>query len=299
MNSHMTPSKPQKRTRSKGQFQEAWTRLRKNRIALVGLTVICVLLLLSIFANLFFDYEKDALGANLTDRLQGPSLRHLFGTDHYGRDLLARVLYGGRISLLIGFGATGVATLLASIMGPCAAYFGGRVDSIIMRCVDVIISIPGILLTVALVAGFGVGVPQLMVAIAIPQVAGFTRIFRSAVLVITKQEYIEAAHALGARDGYIIARHIIPNILGTILVQFTMYIAGSILIGAGLSFLGLGAQIPTPEWGSMLNEGMAYMRQYPHLVVIPGLMLVVTALCINVFGDGLRDAFDPKLKGRK
>lgn len=294
----MTQSKHRKNVRKNSQFREAWIRLTKNKLAMIGLVIIVVLLFASIFANLFFSYDKDALGAKLADRLQTPNARHWFGTDHYGRDLMARVLYGGRISLLIGFGATGVATFIAAILGPCAAFFGGKVDSIIMRCVDVIISIPGILLTVAMVAGFGVGVWQLMVAIAIPQIAGFTRIFRSAVLIITKQEYIEAARALGATDGYIIANHIIPNIMGTILVQFTMYIAGSILTGAGLSFLGLGAQIPTPEWGSMLNEGMAYMRQYPHLVVIPGLMLVVTALAINLLGDGLRDAFDPKLKGR-
>jgi peptide/nickel transport system permease protein len=285
----MTRVGPTVRNRKNSQFLEAWNRLKRNKLAMLALVIVVAMVLASIFANLFFSYDKDALGASLADRLQTPNVKHWFGTDHYGRDLLARILYGGRISLLIGFGSTGVATLIAAMLGPCAAYFGGKVDSIIMRCVDVIISIPGILLTVALVAGFGVGVWQLMVAIAIPQIAGFTRIFRSAVLVITKQEYIEAARALGANDRYIITRHVIPNILGTILVQFSMYVAGSILTGAGLSFLGLGAQIPTPEWGAMLNEGMAY---------IPGVMLVVIALSVNVFGDGLRDAFDPKLKGR-
>jgi len=294
----MTNSAAAKRFRKNSQFREAWTRLRKNKLAMLGLFVILFILFMSIFAGLFVSYDDQVIKTNLAERLKTPSARHWFGTDYYGRDLFARILFGGRISFLVGFGATGVAIFAAAILGPCAAYFGGKVDSVIMRIVDVIISIPSILLTVALVAGFGIGIWQLLLAIAIPSIAGFTRVLRSAVLIITKQEYIEASRALGAKDSYIITKHIIPNILGIILVQFSMYVAANVLVGAGLSFLGLGAQIPTPEWGSMLNEGMQYMRNYPHLVVIPGIVLVITALSINVFGDGLRDAFDPKLKGR-
>lgn len=294
----MTSGSTTKRYRKNSQFREAWTRLKRNKLAMLGLCVITLMLFMSIFANLFVSYEDQAIKTNLVDRLQTPNARHWFGTDYYGRDLFARILFGGRISFLVGFGATGIAIVVAAVLGSCAAYFGGKADSLIMRIVDVIISIPSILLTVALVAGFGIGIWQLLLAIAVPSIAGFTRVLRSAVLIITKQEYIEASRALGAKDRYIITKHIIPNILGTILVQFTMYVAANVLVGAGLSFLGLGAQIPTPEWGSMLNEGMQSMRNYPHLVVIPGLVLVITALSINVFGDGLRDAFDPKLKGR-
>lgn len=278
--------------------REIWKRFTKNKAALIAMCFLALLLFLTVFADVFWDYETDAIGIKTAEKLQSPNAKHIFGTDLYGRDVFVRVVYGARVSLLIGFGATVFSLIIAVILGATAAYAGGMVDNIIMRIIDVIMSIPSILLVLAIVACMGSGVPQLIFALAIGNLAGFTRVFRSSVLTIVGQEYIEAAKAMGGRNFYIIRKHIINNIVGIILVQFTMSISGNLLLGAALSFLGLGAQIPTPEWGTMLSEGMQFMRNNGYLVTVPGAVLALTALSINLIGDGLRDALDPRQKGR-
>lgn len=278
-------------------FSEAWRRFRKNKVALVSMIVVILLILIAIFADLIVPYDN-AISQNAMDQLAKPSAQHWFGADQMGRDLFARIIHGSRISLLLGFVATLLTTIVATILGTSAAYFGGKYDNILMRAFDILISIPSVLLALAIAAGFGRGVVQLVCAIAIGQLASFTRVIRSAVLNLVDQDYIEAERALGLGNARIILTHIIPNALGTILVQATMQVARNILMGALLSFLGLGAPIPIPEWGQIASDGIQYLRYTAHIVVFPTIFISITALSINLFGDGLRDALDPRLKGK-
>ena len=285
------------KTKSNSAYAEAWRRLRKNKVAMVSLVVIVLLLLMTVFADLIVPYSA-AITNDAASQLAAPSAEHWFGCDHLGRDLFARVIHGSRISLLLGFGTTLIITVIAVILGTTAAYFGGKFDSLLMRAFDILISIPSVLLALAISAGFGNGVIQLIVAITIGQLASFTRVIRSAVLNLVDQEYIEAERALGLNHARIIMTHIIPNAMGTILVQATMQVARNILMGALLSFLGLGAPIPTPEWGQIASDGISYLRYTGHIVIFPTIFITITALSINLFGDGLRDALDPRLKGK-
>lgn len=278
-------------------FAEVWERLKKNKLAMAALVVIGLLLLMVIFADLIVPYEL-AVSNNAATKLAKPSKEHWFGCDALGRDLFARIVHGGRISLLLGFGATSISTIIATLLGATAAFVGGRFDNTLMRFFDVMLAVPSILLSLAIVAGFGLGIPQLIAAIAIGQLPGFTRVVRSAVLSIAGQDYVEAAQALGISNFGIIVNEILPNALGTILVQATMQVSANILMGAMLSFLGLGAPIPTPEWGTIMSEGLGYLRYVTHIVIFPTIFISVTALSINILGDGLRDAFDPRLKGK-
>ena len=286
-----------KEKKRRGPFAEVWARLRKNKLAMASLAVILLLLLMVAFADLIVPYEV-AITNSAADKLAKPSAEHIFGCDGLGRDLFARIIHGARISLLLGFGATSVSTVAATLLGAAAAFIGGRFDAILMRFFDVLISVPSILLSLAIAAGFGIGIPQLICAIAIGQLPGFTRVVRSAVLGIAGQDYIEAARAVGIGNFRIIVSQILPNVLGTILVQATMQVSANILMGAMLSFLGLGAPIPTPEWGTIMSEGLPYLRYVSHIVIFPTIFIAVTALSINILGDGLRDAFDPRLKGK-
>ena len=283
--------------RSNSAYAEAWRRLRKNKVAMVSLVVIILLILMAIFADLIVPYST-AITNNASLQLARPNAEHWFGCDHLGRDLFARVVHGSRISLLLGFGTTLIITLIAVALGTTAAYFGGKFDSLLMRAFDILISIPSVLLALAISAGFGNGIVQLVVAITIGQLASFTRVIRSAVLNLVDQEYIEAERAIGLNHMRIIVTHIIPNALGTILVQATMQVARNILMGALLSFLDLGAPIPTPEWGQIASDGVDWLRYTAHVVVFPTIFITITALAINLFGDGLRDALDPRLKGK-
>lgn len=283
--------------RSNNAYAEAWRRLRKNKVALVSLVVVILLILMALLADFIVPYSA-AITNNAALQLAQPSAEHWFGCDQLGRDLFARVIHGSRISLLLGFGTTLIITVVAVILGTTAAYYGGKFDSLLMRAFDILISIPSVLLALAISAGFGNGVVQLVVAITIGQLASFTRVIRSAVLNLVDQEYIEAERALGLNNARIIVTHIVPNAMGTILVQATMQVARNILMGALLSFLGLGAPIPTPEWGQIASDGIDYLRYTAHVVVFPTIFITITALAINLFGDGLRDALDPRLKGK-
>lgn len=285
------------RRKGSSQFAEMWRRLRKNKTAMVSMAVILLLLLVVVFADVIVNYSL-AVEQNAALKLAKPSLAHIFGCDALGRDLFARIIHGTRISLLFGFGATAVTTVAATLLGTSSAYFGGRYDNLLMRFFDIIISIPSILLALAISAGFGNGILQLIIAMSIGQIASFTRVIRSSALNVVDQDFIEAGKSIGQSDFVIITQHVMPNVLGTILVQATMSVAQNILMGSILSFLGLGAPIPIPEWGKIMSEGLPYLRYTTHLVIFPTFFIAATVLAINLFGDGLRDALDPRLKGR-
>lgn len=280
----------------KSKARAVWKRITKSKSAMVGFVIICIFTLGAIFANQIADYNKMAIEQNIAIRLQPPNLVHWFGTDAYGRDVFARIIYGMRTSLTIGIITTAVSVLIATVLGAIAAYFGGLTDSIIMRAMDTVMAIPPVLLALAIVASLGPGMTNLVIAMTVSNVPGLTRIIRSVVLSVVGQDFIEAAKSCGTSNTKIILGHVIPNSMGPIIVQATMSVSAMIINAAALSYLGMGVQPPTPEWGAMLSESNDYMLTSPYLVIIPGLAILFAALSINLFGDGLRDALDPKLK---
>ncbi len=282
--------------KKKSQARSVWNRFRRNKIASVGLVIFLMIALCAIFADVLADYQQLAITQNEEERMSPPSAEHIFGTDNYGRDMFARIIHGARNSLAIGISSTLIALLLGCILGGLAAYYSGVVDNTIMRLLDMIACIPSILLALTIVFALGASMVNLLTAITIAIVPGFTRVIRSAMLPVIGQEFIEAARACGATDFRILARYIIPNAIGPILVQGTMSVASLIMTAASLSFIGMGVQPPAPEWGSMLAEAREYIRYAPHMVIIPGMAIVLTALSLNLIGDGLRDALDPRLK---
>lgn len=284
--------------RRKGQVQEAWDRLKKQPVAVLCMVVVAILLLIAIFADVLADYDTLCVAQNLGNKLQGPSAEHWLGTDQYGRDTLARVLHGVRTALLMGFLSSALSVLMATILACLCAYFGGWVDTVIMRIIDVFSAIPPIVIALAICAGLGNGMWQLIVALSFGGFAIHTRMIRSSALTVAKKDYIETAIARGAKTGRIMLRYIVPNIISIIVIQFASNVAINILQGATLSFIGLGVQKPRPEWGSMLNEAVIYMRSDIRMMVVPAVALVITSLAINTLGDYVRDAFDPQLKGK-
>ncbi len=276
-------------------YAEYWRRYKKNKAAMLGLVIFAMLVLVIIFADVIVPYEK-AIDQDYTQRFLTPCAEHWFGTDHFGRDVFARVIHGSRYSLIIGVATNILSLVLGGLLGAAAGYYGGKVDDIIMRIMDVFMCIPFMLLALAIVAALGPGLVNLMIAITISSIPGMTRLVRSAVLLVADQDYIEAAGSYGSKDARILLKYIIPNALGPIIVNTTMNIAGTILAAAGLSFIGMGIQPPTPEWGAMLSGAREYMRQAPYLMVYPGLAILLSVLSLNLIGDGLRDALDPKLK---
>lgn len=289
-----TPDKEVYKKRS--QFGSICKRFSRNKIAMAGLIVFLLILILSCGANLFLDYEVDALEMSMADRFQSPSAEHWFGTDHYGRDIFARIIFGGRNSLLISIIVIIISTVLGAIFGSLSAFYGGWVDNLIMRVNDVFFAIPFTLLAVCIVASLGNGLQNVCLACTVAVLPGFIRLFRSNVLPLMNQEFVEAARSYGTSDARILYRYILPNALGPIIVQATLNLAGTIIAVAGLSFIGLGVQPPTPEWGSMLSEARTFMRDYPYMILIPGFTILLSSLSLNLVGDGLRDALDPKLK---
>lgn len=287
--------KKQSSAKKKGRLKEVWRRMKKNKPAMFGLVVLTILLLATIFAEQIVPYSA-ALEMDVVNRLQPPSAEHWFGTDGYGRDLFARVLHGGRRSLAIGFLATAGSLVCGVLIAAVATYYGNKVDSIIMRFMDIIAAVPMTLMALAVVSALGTSLTNMIIAIAFARIPLFSRVIRSSMLGISDMEYIEAAHAGGASPLRIILKHMIPNVSGTIIVQTTMATAQLILIAASLSFLGLGIQLPEPEWGALLTEAREFMRTTPHLMVFPGIFMIFTSLSLNLLGDGLRDALDPKLK---
>lgn len=274
---------------------EIWRRLRKNVGAMFGITVIIIFALCAIFANFICPEELTTL-QNASIRLQAPSAEHIFGTDGYGRDVFARVLYGARISLTIGLFTAFFALIIGGTLGAAAAFYGGKIDNLIMRAMDMFTAIPGTLMALAIVAALGASMINLLIAITISSIPSFVRLIRSSVLTVVGSDYIEAARACATKDSRIIIRHIMPNAIGPIIVQFSANISNMILQASSLSFIGMGVQAPTPEWGAMISEAREFMRIAPHMVIFPGACIILAALSFNLIGDGLRDAFDPRLR---
>lgn len=275
-------------------WREVWRRLCKNKLAMAGLFVIVALAVIAIFADKIAPYGFDEQDLSRTFLL--PSREFPFGTDNLGRDIFSRILYGSRVSLTVGFIAVGFAAIVGGSFGAIAAFYGNRVDNIIMRLMDVLLAIPGMLLALSIAAALGPGLSNMMIAIGVGSIPGYARIVRASVLTVKETEFVEAARSIGANDLRIICVHIIPNALAPIIVQSTLGVAGAILSAASLSFLGLGIQPPTPEWGAMLSGSRRYITQYWHLTLFPGLAIMLVIYALNVLGDGLRDALDPRLK---
>jgi peptide/nickel transport system permease protein len=285
---------PVLKMKKRGQFREISRRFAKNKAALFGLVFSVLLVVCAIMPATIAPYGYD--DQRLQERFKAPSGAHLFGTDEYGRDIFSRVVYGCRISLSLGLVSVTISCALGIVLGCLAGYYGKVADNVIMRIIDIMLSIPNILLAISIVAALGTGFFNLMLAIAIGAIPGYARIVRASILSVKEQEFIEAAHSIGASDWRIITTHIIPNCMAPIIVQATISIANAVLSAAGLSFIGLGIMPPTPEWGSMLSSGRAYIRDYWFVVTFPGLAIMLTVFAINLLGDGLRDALDPRLK---
>ena len=282
--------------KKRSQLGSVCRRFAKSRTAMIGLAVLIVLVIVAISCPLFISYKDNVIKQNVRERLQFPSAAHPFGTDQFGRDVLVRVIWGTRISLSTSLVVISIATVVGAALGALAAFYGGRVDNIIMRVMDIFYALPFNLMAICIVASLGNGMFNLGMACVIGVIPGFTRVFRAAILPIRNQEYIEAARACNTSDWRILTKHILPNALGPIIVQATLNLAITILAIAGLSYIGLGVEAPMPEWGTMLSDGREYMRNYPYLVIFPGLAIMVAAMSLNLIGDGLRDALDPKLK---
>lgn len=282
--------------KKRSQWLEVWRRLKRNKMAVIGLVILIILVLLAVFANVIANYDNVVIKQNLSQRLQAPSAAHWLGTDEFGRDIFARLVHGTRVSLQVGIIAVGISIIIGGILGAIAGYYGGKLDNIIMRIMDIFLAVPSILLAIAIVSALGPSILNLMLAISISSVPSYARIVRASVLSIRDQEFIEAAKAIGASNTRIIFRHIIPNSLAPVIVQATLGVAGAILSTAGLSFIGLGIQPPAPEWGSMLSGGRQYLRYAWWVTTFPGVAIMITILSLNLLGDGLRDALDPRLK---
>ena len=290
----MEVTEKKQRQKKQSQWKDIWRRFRKNKAAILGLFVLCVLIIFAIFADFIAPEGLDAQDLQRTFQL--PGAKNLMGTDNFGRDLFSRIIYGTRTSLRIGFTAVSVAMTLGIIIGSIAGFYGGVLDNLLMRTIDILIAIPNILLAIAIASALGPGLTNTMIAVGVAAVPGYARITRAAVLTIREREFIEAARAIGGSNFRIITRHILPNCMAPIMVEVTLGLGNAILSAAALSFIGLGIQPPTPEWGFMLSIGRRYLRDYSHLVMFPGLAIVTVVVSLNMVGDGLRDALDPKLK---
>ena len=275
---------------------EIWRRLRKNKMAMLGLVILVMLALTAIFADVIADYDTKVIAQDIKNRLQGPSMEHWCGTDEFGRDIFARLVQGSRVSLVVGLISVSISLLMGGALGAIAGYYGGRVDNVIMRIMDIFLAVPSILLAMTIVAALGTSLINVMLAIGVSGIPGYARIVRASVMSIKDQEFVEASRAIGAKSPTTIFREILPNCLAPIIVQATLSVAGAILSTASLSFIGLGVQPPSPEWGAMLSGGRNYLRDALHLTLFPGLAIVITILALNLLGDGLRDALDPRLK---
>jgi peptide/nickel transport system permease protein len=288
-------------TPSTGLWADAWYRLRRNPGAIAGCVIIFVIIFVAIFAPLLAPYDPREQNLSLLREgcCPGPSRDHLFGVDELGRDELSRVIYGARFSLLIGVVSVTVGFVFGSILGAISGFFGGPIDSLIMRITDIWLTIPGFLMAIGIVALLGPGLTQIMIAIGIINVPLFARLLRGAVLAQRENDFILAARSVGVPKRQILSAHILPNAISPVIVAGTLALATAIIDAAGLGFLGLGPQDPsTPEWGTMLTNTVRFLQTAPHLAMIPGLAIVVTAISINLIGDGLREALDPKLRGR-
>lgn len=280
--------------RKRSQWRDVFRRLLKNKLGMVGFIIVAVLVILIVFAGVFSAYPYDE--QDLSQRFLYPSWKHPLGTDNFGRDMWSRLLYGGRVSLLVALLACAISLTTGTILGSSAGYFGGKAELVITRALDIIMAIPGLLLAIAISAMLGSGPVNTALAISISGMPGGARIIRSTVMSIKGNEFVEAARATGSTHRRVIFKHILPNVIAPLIVQSTLSIGGNILAISGLSFIGLGVQPPVPEWGSILSAGRPFIRDFWPMIVFPGLFIMLTLFGFNLLGDALRDALDPKLK---
>lgn len=283
-----------RRMRAESPWRIALRILVRNRVAMGGLAILLLMSLLAVLAPAIAPYDPNAV--DILHQLEAPSKAHILGTDLYGRDIFSRILYGGRITLVVGLISVGIAASAGIVLGLISGFYGGAMDSIIMRLVDVLLAFPRILLALSIVGMLGPGLLNVMVAVGIAGITGYARLVRGSVLSAKENVYVEAARVVGCPDRIILRRHLLPNIIGPVIVLATLDVAAAILSASSLSFLGLGVQPPTAEWGAMLNEGRQYLRTAPWITLFPGLAIMISVLSINMLGDGLRDALDPRMK---
>lgn len=276
----------------RNRYQQMSARLFANRLSVLGAVIILFLLLVAVFGPLFAPY--DPLEMVLSDQFMPPSREHWMGTDDFGRDITSRLIYGSRQSLMVGVVSVAIGALVGMTVGLLAGYFGGAFDMLSQRFIDIMLAFPDLLLALAIVAVLGPSLVNVMIAVGVGSIPVYARLIRGQVLSLRQKEYVESAHASGARPGRIIFRHILPNSLSPLIVLASLGFAGAVLTGAALSFIGMGAQPPSPEWGSMLSSGRSYLRHEWWIATFPGLALALTAFGFNLLGDGLRDAFDPR-----
>lgn len=275
---------------------EFWRQYSRNKGAVIGLVVLILILLVALFADVLWDYDTQVIGMNAKERLIKPCWEHPLGTDNYGRDMLARIGYGTRYSVFLGMLAVFIGAVVAIPLGAIAGYVGGRVDAIIMRCIDTFATIPTMMLAILVVTVLGNSLVVLAIALSIGSIPSLARITRSSVMMVRNNEYIEAARAIGAPTSTIIVKHIMPNCFSPILVNITLRVGITITATAGLSYVGLGVPLPLPEWGALLTSSKSYLLDAPHMLIYPGVALIITVMMINLVGDGVRSALDPKLK---
>lgn len=284
----------QVQVRKNSEFSRVLRQLSYNKLATFGAVLFLLELLLVLLAPVIAPYDYNAL--DVTAMCQAPSAAHWLGTDDLGRDILSRILYGGRYSITMGIFSVLFSTAVGIVLGSIAGYFGGRVDNLLMRFLDIIQSLPSMLLTIVISAALGAGYFNTILALSVNAIPGQARMLRAQILKIRNSEYIEAAQSINCSRTTIILSHLIPNALSPLIVSATMGVASQIIMASSLSFIGLGVQPPAPEWGAMLSSSRQYIRNYPHMVIFPGVAIAVTVLALNLMGDGLRDALDPKLK---
>jgi peptide/nickel transport system permease protein len=276
--------------------QDVWRRFRRNRLAVLGAAIVVLLVVVAVFADVIAPYSPTLV--NLNAQFEPPSLQHPFGTDYFGRDILSRVIHGARISLVIGLVPTVMALAFGTVVGVTAGFKGGKIDTVLMRLGDIVMAFPSLILAMVVTYTLGASLFTLFIALAVVGWAGAARVVRSQTLSLKQRDFVLASRSVGVGQSGIMYRHIIPNCLAPILILLTLGIPGAIMAEAGLSFLGVGAQPPTPSWGLMVNEGQEYLFSAPWASIFPGLAILVTVLAFNFVGDGLRDALDPFLKGR-
>ena len=284
---------PEEVRRSRGLLRDSWSRLLSGWNGRVGLVLILMIIAIGLLTPVVNPYNART-DSNLAEARRAPSIEHPFGTDRLGRDVFQRIMHGTRISLLIGFVVVFVSGAIGTTLGLLAGYFGGWVDTVIMRLMDILLAFPAILLAIAIVAVRGAGLTNTILAVAVVGVPGYARVVRSMVLSLRERDYVDAARMVGVSNAGIMFNHILPNSLTPIIVQMTLGVGGAIVFAAALGFLGLGVQPPTPEWGAMIADGLPLLNQSPNLVFFPGMAIMVTVLAFNLFGDGLRDALDPQ-----
>lgn len=281
-------------TKERNLWTDAWGRLRKNLFAMFGLVLLLLIVFVAFFASQVAPYDPNL--QDYTATMQSPSSSHWLGTDNFGRDILSRIIYGAQISLRLGLFGTLIGASVGSLLGAVAGYFGGWVDTLIMRLLDVQMAFPGILLAIIVIAVMGISEMNVIIAIGVFSFPTFARVIRGAFLVLREQDFVLAAKAVGAGSNRILFRHLLPNSLSPILVLATIRLGTAILTAASLGFLGLGVKPPSPEWGTMLSEGRNYMQLAPHIAIFPGLAILITVVALNLLGDGLRDAIDPRTR---